>query len=74
MTEKLKLEFTNESGDRISWTSDSDKPFGFLTTDYWRICAEFYETLGYKNPISIDIGNMVGSKIKINFDAENGVY
>ena len=74
MTEKLKIEFTNENGDRISWTSESDKPFGFLTTDYWRICAEFYETLGYKNPISIDIGNVIGSKTKINFDPENGVH
>lgn len=74
MTEKLKLEFTNEKGDRISWTSDSQGSLGFLAVEYWRVCAEFYETLGYKNAVGIEIGHAVGTKTTVNFTKELGVH
>lgn len=74
MTEKLKLEFTNENGDRISWTSDSKSSIGFLASEYWRVCAEFYETLGYKNAVSIEINHAVGTKTTIDFNSKKGVY
>ena len=74
MTEKLKIEFTNENGDRISWVSESEEPFGFLTDDYWRVCTEFYEVLGYKNPVTIEVDYIMGKKCQIFFDPKSGVY